>query len=431
MAIFVKFIQRLLQIDIIKVFSLNILASFVKTLTVMISTKVVAVIIGPSGIALIGQLNNLTTILLGLANGGINSGVTKYVAEYKNEELKVKNYISNALLISFFCTFVVSLILVIFCKKISTTILLNQEYYYIFIIFGATILLFTVNSLLRSIINGYKQFGLYVKVSIISSVVGLFYSVFLVFNWGVTGALISIVTFQSIMTFVTLYLCRNMPWMKLDYYTRKLNGPIVRQYIGYSMMTFTSLALQPVCQMFLRSHVITTLSATDAGIWEGMNRISGWYLSIIIAAFSIYYLPRLSEISEPDGLRDEIFRCYKIIIPLLVFISIFIFFIKHFILWLLFSPVFYPMEDLFGWQLTGDIFKIASWLLAYIMIAKAKTLLFISTEIVFSLFYLGISYYLFHINGIIGLTQGYLFNYILYTATMVFVFRNILMTKNK
>ena len=183
--------------------------------------------------------------------------------------------------------------------------------------------------------------------------------------------------------------------------------------------------------MVLRGHVISELSPTDAGIWEGMNRISAMYLNVITSAFMIYYLPRLSEINNPVELRSEIFRCYKVVVPLLLGISILIFLLKHVILWILFTPEFYPMENLFGWQLTGDLFKMCSWLLSFLMVAKAMIGRFILTEVVFNLLYLSLAFLFMKINGIVGLTQGYLINYIIYTIVMVFMFRNIVVAKNQ
>ena len=416
-------------VDIIKVFSLNALSTFIKMLAGMISVKVVAVIIGPVGIALLGQLNNFSTILLGMANGGISSGITKYVAEFRNDENSVRLYISNALRISLICSLVVALILILFCREWSRLILLNQDYYYVFIIFGNTIFLFTLNSLIISILNGYKEFKLYVRVSIAGTFVGLLYSTLLILIWDLPGALINAVTFQSIMFFVTLWMCRRLPWVRKDYFIGKIKKTIVSKYFGYSLMTLTSLAMLPLSQMLLRGYVITELSASEAGIWEGMNRLSSMYLSVIISALSVYYLPRLSELIDNKDLHNEIWKCYKIIIPLLFVISITVYALKHFIIWLLYTPDFYPMEKLFAWQLCGDFFKMSSWMLSYLMVAKAKTALFISTEIAFNFSYILLSFFLMQYNGIVGLTQGYLLNYFVYLLTMAFIFKKIIFIK--
>lgn len=84
------------------------------------------------------------------------------------------------------------------------------------------------------------------------------------------------------------------------------------------------------------------------------------------------------------------------------------------------------MENLFIWQLSGDFFKMASWLLAYLMVAKAMTKWFISTEIGFSLLFIILGFYLIRINGVLGITQAYLINYILYLFVMIFIFRKLL-----
>lgn len=424
-------LHRLMGIDIVKVFSLNAMATLVRMLTGMISVKVVAVIIGPAGIALLGQLNNFNTILLGMANGGINSGITKYVAEYKEDDSHIKKLLSSALRITVTCTLLISILMIFGCVQLSRLILMSDEYYYVFIIFGFTIILYTLNGLLISVLNGYKHFGKYVKVNILGTILGLVYSVALVTTFGLPGALINAVTFQSVVFFITLYMCRKEHWLRWDFFKEKYDRIITKKYLGYSAMTLTSLALLPVSQMLLRGYVISEISAVEAGIWEGMNRISQMYLSVITTAFSIYYLPRLSEISDNVELRREIFRCYKFIIPTLLLLITVIFLLRHFILWLLFSPAFYPMEDLFVWQLLGDFFKISSWLLAFIMVAKAKTTLFITTEIVFSLSYILLCFIFLQNNGIIGLTQGYLINYIFYLMFMVYFFRNVIILKNE
>ena len=150
--------KRLSKQEIVKVFSLNAIATTVRMLTGIISVKVVASIIGPAGIAVLGQLNSLNTIIFGVASGGINTGVTKYVSEYKEDKQEIRKLLSNALRIALNFTFVVSLGLIILHDYFSKWILLSDEYGYVFIILGFTLIFYTLNSLLVSILNGFKEF---------------------------------------------------------------------------------------------------------------------------------------------------------------------------------------------------------------------------------------------------------------------------------
>lgn len=423
---FASFAKRTAKEDIVKVFSFNAISTLVRMLTGLISVKVVASIIGPCGIALLGQLNNFSTILLGVANGGINSGITKYVAEYKEDESAIKKILSNALQITLFFTFIVSLGLIILHNQLSRLVMLSDEYGYVFLIFGFTIFLYTLNTLLISILNGYKEFKRYVIVNISGTIVGLLFTICFVFSMGLKGALISAVSYQSVVFFVTFWICRKAPWLSVIYYRERLDRKILRRFLNYSAMTLVSLSVVPVSQMLLRGYVISEISMTEAGWWEAMNRISNVYLMVITTSFSIYYLPRLSEIKEISELRYEIFKCYKVIIPILLSGLTLVYLLRHFVVMILFSPDFYPMEILFIWQLLGDFFKISSWLLAFLMVAKSMTKTFIATEVVFSGLFVVLGYLFMNLNGVVGITQAYFVNYVIYTVCMVVIFRKII-----
>lgn len=423
---FIFLCRKAVKADIVKVFSLNAISTLVRMLTGLISVKIVASIIGPGGVALLGQLNNFSSILLGVANGGINSGITKYVAEYKEDEPEIKKLLSNALRITLFFTLVVSLGLIVFHNWLSRLVMLSDEYGYVFLIFGFTVFLYALNAMLVSILNGYKEFKRYVKVNVAGTLVGLLFTVSLVCAFELKGALISAVTYQSVVFFITFWICRRVPWLSVSYYKEKLDRAVVRRFLNYSAMTLVSLSVVPVSQMLLRGYVISHISITEAGWWEAMNRISSMYLMVITSSFSIYYLPRLSEIKETTELRREIFKCYKVIVPMLLLGLTAIYLLRNVVIAILFSPDFYPMENLFVWQLLGDFFKICSWLLAFLMVAKSMTKTYIVTEVLFSVSFVGLGFFFMSLNGVVGLTQAYLVNYVLYLICMFLLFRRVI-----
>ncbi len=203
--------KRASKADIVKVFSFTAMSTLVRMLTGLISVKAVALIIGPSGIALLGQLNNFSSIILIGASGGINSGVTKYVAEYKESEDKVKILLSTALQITIGCSLVVGLLMIASHSFLSNTIMLSPDYGYVFVLFGLTVVLYALNGLIASILNGYKEFKKFVSVNIAGSILGLIFTLILVLTLGLPGALISAVTFQSVMLFVSLWMIRTLP----------------------------------------------------------------------------------------------------------------------------------------------------------------------------------------------------------------------------
>lgn len=424
--VYIQKIKNYAKVDIIRVFSFTAISTLVKMLTGFITIKVVAVIIGPSGVALLGQLNNFSSIIMTAASGGINNGITKYVAEYRYSPSKVRLFLSMALYITIILSILIGLVLIVFATYFSRIILLNQSYSFVFTLFGLTLMFFSLNGYFMSILNGYKEFKKYVNISIVTSIIGLFFSVSLVWFWQLKGALVSAVTYQSIVFFVTLIMISKSPWFSFNNYNARFSSLILKKYLGYSLMTLITVATVPVSQLFIRSYVIAHLSVVEAGWWEAMNRISGMYLMVITSSFGVYYLPRLAEIKDKQELRKEIFTAYKIIVPVLIvgFSGIYLF--RDFIIRILFTSEFYPMRDLFAWQLIGDLFKICSWLLAFLMIAKSMIRIFVITEVIFSAIFVLLSIILVKFS-LVGVNQAYMITYFAYLFFMIFYFKDLIL----
>ncbi len=150
----------------------------------------------------------------------------------------------------------------------------------------------------------------------------------------------------------------------------------------------------------------------------------------VTTSLSVYYLPKLSETRTDDLLKKEVLQTYKIITPIIAVSLLLIFLLKDLVINIIFTPEFYPMKSLFAWQLLGDFFKIMSWILAFIMVAKSMTKIYIITEVLFSVLLVGLSMFFISNYGVIGATQSYCLNYFLYFLVMLFLFRKLLLKSN-
>ncbi|MET3112923.1 O-antigen/teichoic acid export membrane protein [Pedobacter sp. CG_S7] len=405
--------------------------TFIRIASGFIAVKAVAMFTGPAGVAIIGQFTNFMTIILTVSNGAINTGVVKYTAEFKGSEYKLKKLFSTALRISISCSLFIGVILLGLSKYLSELILKSPIYTNAITVLGLTIIFYSLNTLLISILNGKEQIKKYTVVNSASSVIGLLFTVVLVFFYKIQGALYSIVLSQSVIFFVTLFFVAKSNWFSWSYFKRPFDISLAKKLGGYSIMTLVSVFTAPVVQMVLRDMVITKIGVDSAGYWQGVMRVSDGYLLLITTALSTYYLPRLSSLKTNKDLRKEIFYGYKIILPTVLFGCIMIFFLRFLIIKILYTPDFMEMEKLFFFQLVGDFFKIAAWIIAYLMLAKAMTKLFIITEIVFSLIYLILGYICVDLFGLSGLTIAFAINYFIYFVYMVFNFRELIFYKNE
>ncbi len=413
--------KKILSSDLVKVFSYTGFSTLIKLITSYVTVKVVASIIGPSGVALVGQLQNFTSIFTTVGAGGINNGVVKYVSEYKEDETNLQKYLKNGFKLTAYFSGISSLFLIALSTYLSRWVLFEEKYHYLFILFGLNLMLLSFNNFFLSVLNGFKEFKKFVSINIFTNIISLIFTVILVWLYGLKGALISLVTYQGFILLVTLFYLKKKSWFSIQLWGN-WDKQIVRKYFSYTLMALVTAMTLPVSQLLIRGYIIKEYSITDAGFWEGINKISAMYLMFITTSFSVYYLPKLAEITDNTILRKEIFKTYKIITPLIFITLVMIYLLKDIVINILFTKEFYPMKELFLWQLIGDFFKIMSWLLAFVMVAKSMTKMYIITEILFATSLVLLSYYFIDRYGILGSTQSYCINYFLYFVVMVVVF---------
>ena len=139
-------------------------------------------------------------------------------------------------------------------------------------------------------------------------------------------------------------------------------------------------------------------------------------------AMTVYYLPKLSEINGEAQIKKEIMSTYKILFPAVCLLSLSIFFLKDIIIYILYGENFSAIRDLFFVQLLGDVVKISSWVVSFLMLAKKKTKLFLSTELLFSSTYVLMTIILVNKFSLIGAMYSFLINSSVYLVFMLIIF---------
>jgi PST family polysaccharide transporter len=410
----------------IKTSLLNGVAVVVRMLTLLCINKILAIYVGPAGYAALGQFQNAVQMITTFASGAINAGVTKYTAEYHEDEQQQHTVWRTAGSISVFGAIVTGVIVAIFNERLSLLFLGDDTFGGVFIWFAATLVLFVLNTLLLAVLNGKKEIVRYVVSNIAGSLFALAVTTYMAVNWGVYGALVALAVYQSISFFVTLVLCCRAPWFKVQYFIGRIDPKVARNLAKYTAMSLTSVACVPLSQILVRNHLGQSFGWEAAGYWEALTRLSGAYLMLITTTLSVYYLPRFSELKHPTELRAEIKNGYKIILPLTVIGALIIYMFRDLVVKLLFTPEFLPMTDLFAWQMVGDTLKIGSWVLAYLMLGKAMFKLFMVTELIFAATFVAFSWFFTDIFGLEGVTMAYAVNYAIYWIVMgVFMSRKL------
>lgn len=122
-----------------------------------------------------------------------------------------------------------------------------------------------------------------------------------------------------------------------------------------------------------------------------------------------------------NEVRQEIFYGYKIIFPIAILSSLFIFIFKEWVVKILFTHSFIPMLELLSWQLIGDVVKIGSWIISFVMLSKAMTKIFVITETFFALSIIPLTILCIKLFGFKGITIAFTVNCLIYWIVCSFL----------
>ncbi len=405
---------------------LNGVAVLIKTITMFVLNKILAVYLGPTGYAAIGQFQNFIQMVTTFAGSAINTAVVKYTAEYHEDETKQRAVWKTAGSIVFLFSFVFAILILIFQKQLALYIFQSLKYQTIFIWFAVFLIFFNFNTLFLAILNGKKEILKLVLANIAGSLFALVITGVLAIKLQLYGALIALSIYQSIAFIVTLILCHRADWFEFSSLLGKIDLGITKKFASFILMALVSAICVPLSQMLIRAYLTQEFSLAYAGYWEAMIRLSTVYLLLVTTTLGVYYLPRLSELNAIDEIKKEVYLGYKFIFPFAVVGGICVFILRDWIINLLFSPSFAPMQDLFLWQMMGDALKIGSWILAYLMLSKAMTKLYICTEIIFTVSLIALTYICTQVFGFEGVSIAHLINYGLYWIVIsLFIFKQL------
>lgn len=409
------------SMTLIKTSLLSLISTATKMLAGLVISKALAIYVGPSGLALVGQFQNFTQLLMTAAKGAIDTGVTKYTAEYGSDSERLAKLFSTAFRISLASSAVVGLVLVIASDRFSSYFLHTESYGYVVVVFGFTIGLFVLNNLLLCILNGLHEIRTYIVINVVQSLFNLVLTSVLIALFRLDGALIALVTNQSLILVIVLWKLRRHPLIRPANFLKGFDAGDARRLSRYALMTVVSAVVGPVSTMLVRGHITQTIGLTEAGYWQAAWYISSVYLTVVTTSLAVYYLPKLSATTENHEIRTELKGGYLTIMPIVALMALGIYASKALIVKLLFTAEFTPMLVLFKWMLIGDVVKLASWLFSYLMLAKAMTKAFVSTEIIFSSSFVLLTMALTPHYGLEGVMIAHALNYGTYLTTLIFL----------
>ncbi|EOX4427608.1 O-antigen translocase [Vibrio alginolyticus] len=385
--------------------------------------KVVAVYTGPTGMAMLGQVQSMVTSLTGIINAPATAGVVRYTAEHSEYgyEACVPWWRASFQWIMILSAIIIPIGLLL-SKELSVWLFQDPALSWIVVVTVCVLPLSSIGTLCNSVINGQQLYRRYVALGMLSVIISGTIMLVMVAKYNIHGALLASAIQSALIGVVMLVVNIRQPWLKVTYWWGHTDHRARKAIGGYMLMAITTALTVPVSLIIIRSILIDAVGWDSAGLWQAVWKVSEVYLGVITMALGTYYLPKLSKINGVDHIIKEINSTVLVVIPIVSIAALLVYLFRDFAISILFTNEFYLARELFLLQLTGDVIKIASWLYAYPMLSRGAVKWFVLSEIFFSILLVVLSYFLISHVGLEGAPLAYMINYIVY---FLFVFFNV------
>ncbi|MGL5102058.1 MAG: O-antigen translocase [Plesiomonas sp.] len=400
---------------LLKVTAMTGLLTLLKMAMGFVIAKVVAIYTGPSGMAMLGQVQSMVSSLNGIINAPVGSGVVRFTAEYKEQGF---NACAPWWRASLQWVLILSAIAIptglLLAKPIASWLFQDTNLAWVVIATVCVLPLSAIGTLCNSVINGQQLYRRYVSLGMLSAVISGSVMLAMIIMANIKGALLAASIQSALIGVVMLVANLRQPWFKLCYWWGTVDSKARKDISSYMLMAITSALTVPISLIMVRTILIDHVGWEAAGQWQAVWKISEVYLGVITMALGTYYLPRLSSLVGVDAIISEIHKTAKVIVPIVVVVALGIYLLRDIAINLLFTDEFRSARELFAIQLVGDVLKVTAWLYAYPMLSRGATKWFILSEITFSFMLVILSYIFVKKYGLSGANLAYAINYCFY-----------------
>lgn len=350
----------------IKLIFYSLLSFFSKIMQHIILIKLVNMNMNTTQILNFYSFQNYFQVLSGIASGGVNSGLIKFISSDTGRQEK---YVLSSILISFTFTILVAIYLLF----VSFGFFGIHQYgtpawlIIIFLVFS------TIGSLLSAFLIGTFRANYLIVINFLSIAISLVVLKYL-FESNSLFLLYFIVGIQSfflVLFFVMIFFGRINRYIKI-LLSVKLDRSIIRNLSKFIIHSIMWAIITPLFYILLRNFLTSNFHVDMVLNWEMISKISLMLFVFNSTVVSMYLFPSLSKTDNSEDLYFLLYKALKICFILNILVSLLVILSSDIIMSVVLSysrPL--PLISL-SYHLVGDIFRSGSWVLLSLLISKSR-----------------------------------------------------------
>lgn len=391
----------------------------------IIRSKVVAVLLGPEGMGVVGLLRSTVELISSVTGCGLGQSSVRNIAEANASDDKEK----VAVVITIFRKLIWitgifgSIACAVFSPIISQITFGNHDYTLAFTLIAISVLFLQLTAGQNALLQGLQKYKGLAKANVYGSAIGLLITLPLYYFWHLK-AIVPVLLSTYIIGFLCAYIIARKISIPKVVTTKQQNMAIGRDMLKLGLLLSASSILSQLTAYLVCVYIRKDGSLDDVGLYNAGFAIVNTYIGMIFTAMATDYYPRLAKVvNRNEDFYKTINQQAEITLLLLMpLIVIFVIFIKPVVL-ILYSEKFIPIEGMVYWTIAAMTFKALAWSLSFGLVTKGEMKHFAFCEfgaIIYGFVFNIIGY---HFWGLDGLGLSFFLMYVVYFIHLMSVFR--------
>lgn len=383
----------------------------------LIRGKVIALLLGPSGVGLNSLFMSSVSMISNVSGMGLNFTAVRDIAKANEsgdrERLSAviktfKRWLIGSAIIGVLSVVLLSPLLSLYTFK-------NYDYTLSFIALSFMLLFGALSSGNASLLQGTRNLKGYALHSLTGSLSSLVVSIPLYYYFGTKGIVPALIISALVTFLFSIYYASAIKRVRVKQSWRESwAGGKDMVKLGAAMMLATSIG--SLVHYLINTYISNSASVADLGLYQAGMSITSQSIGLVFSAMAIDYYPRLAAICDDNNKVREMVNqqgeiTMLIATPVLILLSL----TAPLVIRLLYSSDFLPVTGFLRVLAIGMMFKAASYSIGAISFAKGDKKVFFFLEGI----YMNSSILLFSIigysiKGLIGLAWAYMIMHLLY-----------------
>lgn len=387
----------------------------------ILRTKVAAILLGPSGMGIVGLYSATLDFFGSATNFGLSTAAVRSISIQNTEDADQELGKTIAIIQNLaWITGTVGLCVVVLLSPfLSQLVFGTDEYLWAFIFLSVTLFFNQVMSGRMAMIQGLRKLPLLAQSTVLNSIFSVLIAVPLYYFFGMGGIVPALILISLSSLLGVLYFSSQLsfPQVKITLLQSVIEGKEMLKlgfFIGLS-------GLFSLGSAYLLRLVINRVgSLEDVGLYNAGFAMINTYVGLVFTAMASDYFPRLSAAASDKAKFSEVVNHQMEVAILLLgpILCWFIVFINPIII-ILYSNAFVLINEMLLWSALGMLFKALGWCLGYTILTKGSSTFFFRNEL-FALvyqFFLNVAGYYF--LGLKGLGIAFFVGYVLYAFQVI------------